>query len=159
MARNEADSVSTPQTGAGRPEPPSGRAFDTAQRAFANGWIDLDDLDRRLSLIADAPDAAAADQAVADLTTVENRVARRPADQPQTPAPSGSARARKAGRIAVDLVFGLLLLAFVINLLVWGIIAVTDAPRYFWPVWMLIPLTVVGVGWGVVRWSLREERD
>lgn len=142
--------------------PVTGNAFNTAQLVFANGWIDIEDLDRVCHPIANAPDEATAEQVVADLASVDKRVARQ-ADSsaqgnPKKPTSSSARRSRKAGRLAADLVFGLLLLAFAINLLAWGIITVMEGPQYFWPVWMLLPLTIVGVGWGVTRWNFREDR-
>lgn len=131
-------------------------AFKIAQQAFANGWIDIADLDRRLELIANAPDEDTARQAVTDLDSVHHRVARRSEPLPKSTA---SKRANDGWRLAGNVVFGAVLLAVVINLLVWGIIAVTAGPQYFWPVWMLIPLTIVGGGWAMLRWSLRGDRD
>lgn len=144
-----------------QPSTPDRTAFKLAQQAFANGWIDLADLDRRLELIANAPDEETAHQAVADLDSVPNRVARRaePAPDPAPKRPAATNRANDGWRLAGDVVFGAVLLAFVINLLVWGIIALTKGPQYFWPMWMLIPLTVVGGGWAMLRWSLRKDRD
>lgn len=127
----------------GATSPPTrGSAFDTAQRAFANGWIDLEDLDQRLALIAHAPDEETTQQAVTDLKSMDKRVTRQPEAAPRQRLPErtpAGKRARKGGRTAADVVFGTLLLAFVSNLLVWGIIAVTEGSQYFWPVWMMIP--------------------
>lgn len=104
--------------------PVTGNAFNTAQLVFANGWIDIEDLDRVCHPIANAPDEATAEQVVADLASVDKRVARQ-ADSsaqgnPKKPTSSSARRSRKAGRLAADLVFGLLLLAFAINLLALG---------------------------------------
>lgn len=153
----------SPQEPAGQSQPPPSdrTAFKLAQQAFANGWIDIADLDRRLELIANAPDEDTANQVVADLDSVHNRVARRtePAPEPAPEKPAAEDGDNAGWRLAGDVVFGAVLLAFVINLLVWGIIALTEGPQYFWPVWMLIPLTVVGGGWAMLRWRLRKDRD
>lgn len=79
---------------------------------------------------------------MADLKSVDKRVARQPEAAPRQRLPERTPAgklARKGGRTAADVVFGTLLLAFVSNLLVWGIIVVTEGPQYFWPVWMMIP--------------------
>lgn len=132
-------------------------AFSTAQRAFANGWIDLDELDRRLAAIAEAPDALAADAVVSDLANVEKRIARRQGTVPTVPV-SAQPRspARKVGRVAVDVVFGLVVFATAVNLIVWATVALANGGFYFWPVWMLIPLGVVGGIWALVRHLLRD---
>lgn len=136
------------------------RAFATAQRAFANGWIDIDDLDRRLAIIADAPDEETAERAVADLDTVDRRLARQESREVESVAePREANPAKRSGRIAANVVFGVLLFAFAINLIVWGTVSLATEPQYFWPVWMLIPVGIVGAGWVGARIAFRDNHN
>lgn len=115
-------------------------AFDQAQRAFANGWIDMDDLDRRLALIAGAETDEQAQAAVSDLGIVEKRLlAHREFDTPAT----------ETGRSEVvrnaDRVFLVMAAVLALNVLIWGVIALAGTAPYFWPVWLLIPLGATGL--------------
>lgn len=44
----------------------------------------------------------------------------------------------------IDVPFGLSLLALIINLVVWGAVAMSVEDLYFWPVWVAIPVVVFG---------------
>lgn len=128
------------------------QAFDQAQRAFANGWIDMPDLDRRLAVIANARTHEQAQAAVADLADVERRIVR---TQPPSPA-RDQVPAKKMLRIAADSVFLLMAVAFAINLIIWGVVALNNGGQYFWPVWLLIPLGVTAIPAVLVRMLGRE---
>ncbi|MGP6173170.1 hypothetical protein [Corynebacterium sp. A21] len=132
------------------PQPTRPTAFATAQNAFANGWIDLADLDRRLAAIAEAPDEDTAQEVVADLSEVGRRVQLHQGSTPSMPLPAPARHHTGAGEVsrkASGVPFFMVATATVISLVVWSIIAITNGPQDFWPIWMLIPLTATGAIW------------
>lgn len=91
-------------------------AFNTAHNAFANGWIDLEDLQARVARLEPV-------QALA------------PEKDPskKTGADTGTAFWTMGGVLAL-------------NILIWAIISVTSGEDiYFWPVWLLIPTSITAV--------------
>ncbi|MDO4762273.1 MAG: hypothetical protein Q4A31_10170 [Corynebacterium sp.] len=111
------------------------RATATAKEAFSNGWISLDELDKLLANINQAPTPERAFNIVAPLNTIERRVHHTAG----TTTNSGNAL-----RVAATILFYLCLLAFLINVLIWVIIAITNEALYFWPIWLSIPLFITG---------------
>lgn len=127
------------------------QAFEQAQRAFANGWIDMEDLDRRLAAIARAGTDVEAQAAVADLADVERRVI---AKQAPAPVPKQNLAVR-----ASDAVFATMIAVLAINVLIWGVIALAAEPPYFWPVWLLIPVGITGVQALLARGMTRTREE
>lgn len=134
---------------------PHQQAFQQAQRAFANGWIDMEDLDRRLAAIARAGTDAEAQAAVADLMDVEKRVV---AKQAATPAPAPKKKTNLVVR-GSDAVFATMIAVMAVNILIWGVIALADEPPYFWPVWLLIPLGITGIQALLARTTTRTREE
>lgn len=132
---------------------PHQQAFQQAQRAFANGWIDMEDLDRRLAAIARAGTDAEARAVVADLSDVEKRVVAK-----QAPAPTPARKQNLVVR-GSDAVFATMVAVMAINILIWGVIALADEPTYFWPVWLLIPLGITGIQAVLARTMTRTREE
>ena len=110
-------------------------ATEVAHRAFRAGWIDLAELDQRLADISRAHSGAAALQSVTDLRDVERRLNRGMDSQAVT-------NRNKWIRLGLRTPFHFVVLATVVNVMIWAILYVNDTELPFWPVWLTIPLVV-----------------
>lgn len=109
---------------------------DVVQRAFANGWIDVNELDRRLAVIAQADSPAVARSSVADLVELHQRVE-------ASLAPKQAAdKKKKLAQVGMSVPFYVMSLATAVCVLIWGLVAITSAPTVFWPIWLTIPLVI-----------------
>ncbi|HYT10864.1 MAG TPA: DUF1707 domain-containing protein [Mycobacteriales bacterium] len=110
--------------------------------AFAEGRLDVGELDERVSRAYAAKTLDQLGPLTADLPVPRHEVERTrgAAPQPGWPArevePGGEHRAwRRAvtGAVAV----------FLVNVLIWAVVSIsTQSWIYFWPVWLLIPLVL-----------------
>lgn len=103
--------------------------------AFAEGRLDVGELDERVAAAYAAKTLGELVPLTADLPAPHRAAPGTPARREAAAVP---ARAEASGRwVPVGAMVGV----FLINVLIWGVIALagSDAP-YFWPVWLLIPL-------------------
>ncbi|MDO4686908.1 MAG: hypothetical protein Q4A92_10210 [Corynebacterium sp.] len=111
-------------------------ATKLAQTAFANGWIDVDDLDRRLEGIANARTPLAARAFVVDLEEPAALIREKEEER-------SKAASRKANMIQIcSLPFYVAVSLFAVCTMVWGIVAMSEGLHYFWPVWVLLPVVI-----------------
>lgn len=132
---------------------PQEYATTLANEAFTNGWINLEDLDRRLAAIANAQSPGTALAVVSDLETPHQR------SLVQKSMESADARRRHRLRFAMKIPLYLSLLALVLNVIIWALVGVStmDFP-YFWPMWLLIPVAVCGaIAYGGQLYFKEEE--
>jgi len=118
-------------------------AAERLRVAMSEGRLDLTEYDSRLGRAYAAVTYADLDVLVADL----------PADPPRPAAP---APAVPAGRRALPGVLVVLWTVwagvFGINLVVWVLVSLGNGrPDTFWPMWLLVPATVLLVVTGAVR--------
>ncbi len=132
---------------------PQEYATALANEAFNNGWINLDDLDRRLAAIANAQSPETALAVVRDLETPHQR------SLVQQSVESAEARRRRRLRFAMKIPLYFSLLALVLNVIIWVLVGIstTDFP-YFWPMWLLIPVVACGaIAYGGELYFKEEE--
>jgi hypothetical protein len=121
-------------------------AAERLRVAMNEGRLDLLEYDNRIAAAYAAVTYADLDVLVADL----------PADPPRPAVPAPSAPAVPAGRRAVPGVLVVLWTVwagvFGINLVVWVLVSLGNGrPDTFWPLWLLVPATVLLVVTGAVR--------
>lgn len=107
-----------------------------AQTAFENGWIDVDDLDRRLAGIASASSPLAARAFIADLEEPLSRV--RQAQQRQ----SLESQRNKKKIVAMSIPFYATTAVLALCVVIWSLVALSAGLHYFWPMWLLIPMVL-----------------
>jgi hypothetical protein len=132
---------------------------DRLQNAFVEGRLQLHEYDERVALAYQAVTYADLAALFADLPSdnpVRPPVARDTADQPAKPV------VRHPGVIsdmptALQVIWTIWLCVLLINLTVWTIGAVSQGPQNFWPIWLLVPTSIlVGVTAGVT--NIRRSR-
>jgi hypothetical protein len=134
---------------------------DRLQGAFVEGRLQLHEYDERVALayqavtyadlaalFADLPD----DNPIAAPSSASTVAADRPAKSPvQHP---GLIRDLP---LALQILWTIWICVMLINLVVWTILAVTQGPQDFWPIWLLVPGAVLlGVTVGVQ--GIRRDR-
>ncbi len=109
--------------------------------AFAEGRLDVGELDERVTAAYAAKTLGQLAPLTADLPVPHRPAPVAPARREPTPA-----RARRADGHRWAPV-GAMVGVFLLNVLIWAVLAVADGDRpYFWPVWLLIPVFVTAMG-------------
>lgn len=111
-------------------------ATKIVQTAFANGWIDVNDLDRRLEGIANAGTPLAARAFIVDLEEPMSLI--RAKEQQKEMAASHN----KVMVHVWSTPFYVTASSFVICAMIWSIVAMSEGFHYFWPVWVLLPVVI-----------------
>lgn len=122
--------------------PPSQiEALSLLQNAVGDGRIDLDEFDRRSAMLVES-DPASTSAALAGLEQMApGVVAKR--DAPSAPVQRSGRRgglsARDIYRAELKFEVGLWFTVSLVVLVIWGIVAFTASPTYFWPAWVIGP--------------------
>jgi Domain of unknown function (DUF1707) len=114
--------------------------------AFAEGRLDVGELDERVSRAYSAKTLGELDPLIADLPVPRQEV------HPVRPVPPHPARRprdleRAAGHDDWRGPVKGVATVFLVNVLIWAIVSIsTGSLIYFWPVWLLIPLVLTVAG-------------
>ncbi len=145
------------------------RVVQQLNDAFAEGRLDVHELDERVAAAYAAKTFADLRPLTADLPTGTSAApARHRPAEPQPAMPSGPpapVAGRRGGLEAMRGLFGI----FVINVVIWGIVSLTNGHViYFWPAWVAVPLVLATVSYVVgggrssprdqARWQRRSRR-
>jgi hypothetical protein len=136
---------------------------DRLQNAFVEGRLQLHEYDERVALAYSAVTYADLAALFADLPA-DNPIGppRGAAAEPAKPAKPAKPQVRHPGVIsdmptALQVLWTIWLCVLLINLTVWTIGAVSQGPQNFWPIWLLVPTSIlVGVTIGVT--NIRRSR-
>lgn len=133
---------------------PHDYATNLANEAFTNGWINLEELDRRLAAIAQAQSPATALAVVSDLEAPYERLLA------QKNPENEEERRRRRLLFVTKVPLYASLLALVLNVLIWVLVCVSESTlEYFWPMWLLIPVVICGgIAYGGELYFKKDEK-
>jgi Domain of unknown function (DUF1707) len=126
---------------------------DRLQNAFVEGRLQLHEYDERVALAYQAVTYADLSALFADLPN-DNPITF-PSSQPAAAAGKSAKSARQAQPqvehpglirdlpLALQILWTIWISVVLINLVVWTILAVTQGPENFWPIWLLVPGAVL----------------
>ena len=109
-----------------------GRTADHLGQAFTQGYLSMEEYERRLAWAFEAQTAGALEDLLTDLPVAQ--IIRRD--------PRRSAQRSAAARRGVQIHLGAYLAVSVLMIGIWLVTAVTAGAWYFWPVWPIL-------GWGI----------
>ena len=104
------------------------KTADLLGQALAQGYLPIDEYDRRLQAVFRAQTSDELREFVADL----------PLDRIRRHDPRRHAARVAAARLAVRIHLGAYLAMAAIVLAVWAVVAMTTDATYFWPIWPLL---------------------
>jgi len=110
------------------------RTANRLGQALAQGYLELDEYDRRLQTAFQTHTTGELKELVADL----------PLDRIRRADPRRQAARKAAARASVRIHLAAFLATTAIVLTVWAAVAVTSGPTYFWPVWPILG-TAIGL--------------
>jgi hypothetical protein len=117
------------------------RVVAQLQSAFAEGRLDVGELDERIAAAYAAKTLGELAPLTADLPS--SRSPARPAAGVPAPRTPGQEIDHHSRRAAIGGALGL----FLVNVLIWAVISIgTRDAIYFWPIWTAIPLVFAVVG-------------
>jgi hypothetical protein len=113
--------------------------LDILQQHVGTGRLSLAEYDQRASIISTAATSDIAAQAFNGLPAL------------------GVSGSRSVSRLLLQIHTGTWAAASVVNLAVWGTVAVVDAAPYFWPIWVIVPWgALVGAHAVATSWIGRQ---
>ncbi|WP_112139598.1 DUF1707 SHOCT-like domain-containing protein [Glycomyces dulcitolivorans] len=113
--------------------PERGALTEILRAAVDQGYIDLDEYEKRVDVLLAAQTVGDAEVVLADLPTYQRIL------DAEEPEKLGTPDWIKWMWFGFSIPIG-------INLGVWAVVEFfTDGPIYFWPIWIMVPLLVVGV--------------
>lgn len=104
------------------------KTADLLGQALAQGYLPIDEYDRRLQAVFQAQKSSELSEFVADL----------PLDRIRRHDPRRHAARVAAARTAVRIHLGACLAMAAIVLTVWAAVAITTNATYFWPIWPIL---------------------
>ena len=107
-------------------------ATRVVQNAFEGGRIDVNELDRRLAVIAQSSSEADAWESVRDLRN----------ESLNNTQQSKKRNSVNWVELGMSIPWYVACVATLVCVVIWGLVAVMSSPTVFWPLWMSIPLIV-----------------